>query len=205
MVQMSEECIAVMASGRFMPPFVEVPGSTHLDTVVNLAICVELRDGASFGFHHVLAANLANCAHLRTSLLLEKFFSAAIFVDVVVSEPTIILYGGQVEARITLVLLMLNDDCLAFVIRTAAGQKSSYIRYTNRCKELFQWHELAVLINHNKFIGFLEASFSCFFPMPDYPGAGDGAKAHLWVVADLLTQLAAHRRKLRSVLRMRSM
>ena len=34
MVQMSEECIAVMASGRFRPPFVEVPGSTHLDAVV---------------------------------------------------------------------------------------------------------------------------------------------------------------------------
>lgn len=122
MVQMPKEGVTVMAPGRIRHSFVEVPGSTNLDAVVNLAIRMELWDCASFGFHHVLATNLANRAHQCTSSLLEKFFSAAIFVNVVVSEPAIILHCGQVEARIAVILFMLDDDRLALVVGTAAGQ-----------------------------------------------------------------------------------
>lgn len=122
MVQMTEKCVTVMAPGRFRPPLVEVPGSTHLDAVVNLAIRVELWDGAFFGFHHVLAANLAKRAHQRTSSLLKKFFSAAILVDVVVPEPAVILYSGQMKAKITVILFKLDNDRLALVVGASAGQ-----------------------------------------------------------------------------------
>lgn len=122
MMKMTEHCVAVMASGGFGPALIEITGSTNLDTVVYLAAYVDFGNAAVLGLHHVLTANLANSAHQRTSSLREKLFSAAVFVDVVVPEPSIVLDCGQMEARITIVLLMLNDDGLAFVIRTAAGQ-----------------------------------------------------------------------------------
>ena len=59
MVQMPKEGVTVMAPGRIRHSFVEVPGSTNLDAVVNLAIRMELWDCASFGFHHVLATRQA--------------------------------------------------------------------------------------------------------------------------------------------------
>ena len=44
MVQMPKEGVTVMAPGRIRHSFVEVPGSTNLDAVVNLAIRMELWD-----------------------------------------------------------------------------------------------------------------------------------------------------------------
>ena len=42
MVQMSEECIAIVAPGRFRLSFVKVPGSTNLDAFEYLAVRMEL-------------------------------------------------------------------------------------------------------------------------------------------------------------------
>lgn len=122
MVKVPEQCIAIVASSGFRPSLVKVPRSTNLDAVVHLAANVDLSDTAALGLHHVFAANRANCAHQCTSSLLKKFFSAAIFVDVVVPEPAVVLHGGQVKARITIIPFVLNDDGLTFVVRTAAGQ-----------------------------------------------------------------------------------
>lgn len=83
---------------------------------------MELSNSASICPHHILTTNLANSAHQPTSSLLKKFFSATIFVDVVVPEPTVVLYGGQVESGVTIVLLMLDDDGLTFVVGPATGQ-----------------------------------------------------------------------------------
>lgn len=143
MVQMSEERIAIVAPGCFRLSFVKVPGNTNLDAFEYAAVRMELLDGTSLCLHHVLTANLAYSAHQRTSSLLEKFFSAAIFIDVVVSEPAVVLYGGKVEARITLVLLMLDDYRLAFVVRTAAGQVFSFDQFL----EFFIGHVLHLFLD----------------------------------------------------------
>ena len=63
---------------------------------------------------------------------------------------------------------------------------------TNRCEELFQWHDLTVFINHNQLIRFSEAGFGCFFTVPNNPTAGASAKTNLRAVPDMLTQQAAH-------------
>ena len=122
MVQMSEECVAVMTPGCFRHSFVEVPGSTHLDTVIHFPAHMERWDSAPFGLHHVFAANLANRAHQRTSSLFKKVFSASIFVGVVVPEPTVVLNGSQVKAMSAIVLFMFDDHGRAFVVRAIAGQ-----------------------------------------------------------------------------------
>lgn len=142
MVQMPEECVAIVTPGRFRPPFVKVSGITNLDAVVYLAAHMELGNAASLGLHHVLTANLANSARQHTSSLLKKFFSAAIFVDVVVPEPAIVLYGGQVETWVTLVLLMLDDDGFALVVCTAAGQVFAFDQFL----EFFVSHVLHLFL-----------------------------------------------------------
>ena len=54
MVQMPEECVAIVASGCFRPSFIEVPGGTNLDAFEYLAVRMEFWDGAPLGLHHVL-------------------------------------------------------------------------------------------------------------------------------------------------------
>ena len=71
MVKVTEQCITIVASGVFRPSLIKVPRSTNLDAVVHLAANVDFGDTAAFGLHHVFAANLANCAHQRTSSLLK--------------------------------------------------------------------------------------------------------------------------------------
>ena len=56
MVKVTEQCIAIVASGGLRPSFVKVPRSTNLDAVVYLAAIVDLSNTAALGFHHVLAA-----------------------------------------------------------------------------------------------------------------------------------------------------
>ena len=53
-------------------------------------------------------------------------------------------------------------------------------------KELLQRLGFAILIDDNQFIRFFEASLRRFRSVPDDPVAGDGAKSHLRVVADLM-------------------
>ena len=122
MVEVTEQSVAVVAPGRLGPSLVEVAGIANLDAVICLTACMELSNSASICPHHILTTNLANSAHQPTSSLLKKFFSATIFIDVVVPEPAIVLYSGQVESRVTLVLLVLDDDGLTFVVGTTTGQ-----------------------------------------------------------------------------------
>ena len=60
-----------------------------------------------------------------------------------VLDLQIVLYSGQVEARITLVLLMLDDYRLAFVVRTAAGQVFSFDQFL----EFFIGHVLHLFLD----------------------------------------------------------
>lgn len=229
MMKMTEHCVAVMASGGFGLTLIEITGSTNLDTVVYLAAYVDFGNAAALGFHHVLTAYLANSAHMRTSSLIEKLLTRSVLVDVVVPEPAVVLHRGQMEARIAFVLFMLDDDGLAFIIRAAARQVSSFdqflkffvghvlhlflvcrwcpahdhIRSEQRLsqvifdtyggKELLQRLGFAILIDDNQFIRFFEASLRRFRSVPDDSVAGDGAKSHLRVVADLMIQFPAHR------------
>ena len=118
-----------MASGGFGLTLIEITGSTNLDTVVYLAAYVDFGNAAALGFHHVLTAYLANSAHMRTSSLIEKLLTRSVLVDVVVPEPAVVLHRGQMEARIAFVLFMLDDDGLAFIIRAAARQVSSFDQF----------------------------------------------------------------------------
>lgn len=142
MVKVTEQCIAIVASSGFRSSLVEVTRGTNLNAVVNLPINVDLGNAAAFCLQHVFSANLTNCSHIRASSLLEKFFSAAIFVDVVMPKPAVVLDGGQVEARIALVLLVLDNDCFAFVIRTTAGQVFSFDQFL----EFFVVHVLHLFL-----------------------------------------------------------
>ena len=142
MVQVSGQRTAIMAPGIGRATLIEVTRGTNLNAVVNLPINVDLGGAAAFCLQHVFSANLTNCAHTRASSLLEKFFSAAIFVNVIVPEPAVVLHGGQVEARIARVLLVLDNDCFAFVIRTTAGQVFSFDQFL----EFFVVHVLHLFL-----------------------------------------------------------
>ena len=61
-------------------------------------------------------------------------------------------------------------------------------------KKLLQQLGFAILINDKRFIRFFEASLIDFFSVPDDTAAGNGAKAHLWIVADLINEFPAYRR-----------
>ena len=83
MVKVTEQCIAIVASSGFRSSLVEVPWGTNLDAVVYLAANVDFSNTSALGFHHILAAYLANSAHLRTSSLIEVYleeFYGALFV-----------------------------------------------------------------------------------------------------------------------------
>lgn len=129
MVQVSSQGAAIMAPSIGGTSFIEIAWGTNLNAVVNLPVHMDLGNAAALGLQHVFSANLTNCTHAHDSSLLEKFFSAAIFIDVVVPEPAIVLYSGQVESRVALVLLVLDDDGFAFIIRAAARQVSSFDQF----------------------------------------------------------------------------
>lgn len=59
-----------------------------------------------------------------------------------VLDLQIVLHGGQVEARIARVLLVLDNDCFAFVIRTTAGQVFSFDQFL----EFFVVHVLHLFL-----------------------------------------------------------